>query len=373
MKMMVLGCGLVGSAMVKDLVDHGFEVTVADISAASRTRLAGYEKVPFIQADLSDAQVLQKLIEAHDLVIGATPGFMGYRTLQTIIECGKDCVDISFFPENSLNLDDLAKKHRVMAIVDCGVAPGFSHMAFGYLSRYFDETERLTCYVGGLPQVRTKPFEYKIVFSALDVIEEYCRPARIVENGQIVVKEALSEIEEIEFDGVGTLEAFNSDGLRTLTETLKVPHMIEKTLRYPGHAEKMKLLRHVGLFDQQPVTLGDCQIRPIDLTAKLLFPKLTMHPGETDLTILKVIGEGLKDGQKKTVTYDLLDYFDTGKNITSMARTTGYTGTVVAELISRGAYRQEGVIPPEYLGMVDGFIEQVMVGLQERGVNITRR
>ncbi len=368
MKVAVLGCGLVGSAMALDLARTGHQVKVADLDQSSFARLSGDEDITTVEGDLSRADVIHKVIEDCDLVIGAVPGFMGYQTVRTVLEAKRNIVDISFFPEDPFALQEVAEQNGVTAILDCGVAPGFSHVAFGYLSLWFDEPQRLACYVGGLPAARVKPFEYRIVFSALDVIEEYTRPARIVENGKVVIREALTEIEELDLPGVGTLEAFNSDGLRSLTRTLDVPHMIEKTMRYPGHAEKMKLLRTVGMLDKEPVLVDGKEVIPLHLTAELLFPQLKLEDDEEDLTIMRIVGEGLKDGNAQRVTFDLLDRRDPETGITSMARTTGYTATSAAELFLQGKINRQGLILPEQLGQEDGFIELLLNELESRGV-----
>lgn len=368
MKITVLGCGLVGSAMALDLARTGHQIKVADLNQSSFERLKGEREITTVVGDLNQADVIQKVIKNSDLVIGAVPGFMGYQTVKTVLEAKHDIVDISFFPEDPFALEDLATNNDVTAILDCGVAPGFSHVAFGYLSSWFDEPQRLACYVGGLPAVRVKPFEYRIVFSALDVMEEYTRPARIVENGEIVIKDALTEIEEIDFPGAGTLEAFNSDGLRSLTRTLTVPNMIEKTMRYPGHADKMKLLRDIGMLEKDPVLVDGKEVIPLHLTAELLFPQLKLGADEDDLTIMRIIGEGQKEGKRQRVSFDLLDRRDPETGITSMARTTGYTATSVAELFIQGKFKRRGLILPEHLGQEDGFIELLLGELESRGV-----
>ncbi len=189
-------------------------------------------------------------------MLSAVPGFMGFQTLKTIITAGKNVVDIAFFSENPFDLDALARKKGVTAIVDCGVAPGMSSVLIGHVDQLLDSTENILIYVGGLPEVRQWPYDYKAVFSPIDVIEEYTRPARYVENGHLVVREALSDAELMDFPGIGTLEVFNSDGLRTLADTIDAPNMKEKTLRYQGHIEKMAVLRATGLFSEEPIEIN---------------------------------------------------------------------------------------------------------------------
>ena len=369
MKILVLGAGLVGGPMALDLARNGeFEVTSADLSAEALTRFNGVAGITSVQADLGNTEVLKSLVRDHDLVISAVPGFMGFRTLESIIECGKNVVDIAFFPEDMFLLDAKAKEMNVTAICDIGVAPGMSNVLIGYGASMLDTLEKGITYVGGLPVVRTWPFEYKAVFSPIDVIEEYTRPARYIDGGRLVVREALSDPELIDFPNIGTLEAFNSDGLRTLATTVKGDYLIEKTLRYKGHIEKMAVLRDTGFFDKEPILISGTMISPLEFTARLLFPKWKLQPGEEDLTVMRVITEGLKDGVRKRYTWDLFDKLDKETGVHSMARTTGYTATVVARLLSKGLYTRKGVSAPEYLGKDASIVKFLLQGLEERGV-----
>ena len=155
-----------------------------------------------------------------DGVICAVIGVLGFQTLKTIIETGKDVVDISFFPENSLELAALEKEKGGTAIVDCGVAPGIDTIILGRYNELY-KISNFECLVGGLPKIKKWPFYYKAPFSPIDVIEEYTRPARYVENGHVIIREPLTDCEFVDFDKVGTLESFNTDGLRTIISTLR--------------------------------------------------------------------------------------------------------------------------------------------------------
>jgi saccharopine dehydrogenase-like NADP-dependent oxidoreductase len=275
--------------------------------------------------------------------------------------------------ENALELDSLAKQHGVTAVVDCGLAPGVSHMIAARESATMDECSRIEIFVGGLPREPRWPFRYKAPFSPHDVLEEYTRPARSVENGRVVVREALSEPEMIDFPEVGTLEAFNTDGLRSLIITLKVPFMKEKTLRYPGHIELMRVLRAMGLFSHEPIEIAGRRVRPIDVTSKLLFPLWTFAEGEEDVTVMRVIVSGEKSGRKERHIWELLDYYDTNTQTTSMARTTAFACTAVARLIASGKFQRPGVIGPEIIGLDAGIFEHVIREQASRGVDYTRR
>jgi lysine 6-dehydrogenase len=370
MKVIVLGCGLVGGPMAVDLAkEPGFEVTIVDRNQeALRAVAGGSNNIKTVHLDLGNPQDIGAVIADHDIVINAVPGFMGFQTLEAIIEAGKNVVDIAFYPENPFDLDALARDRGVTAVVDCGVSPGLSNLLIGHIHERLDRTDSVLIYVGGLPVIRHWPFEYRAVFSPMDVIAEYTRPARFVENGRLVTRPALSDPELIDFPGVGTLEAFNTDGLRTLAETIDAPNMKEKTLRYPGHIAKMAVLRETGFFDADPIEIGGASIRPIDFTARLLFPKWKLAPGEADLTVMQVIVEGTVDGQRRRYRWDLLDYCDEATGVHSMARTTGYTATTALRLLAEGRYTEPGISPPEYLGRHQDCVNFMLAGLADHGV-----
>lgn len=370
MKIIVLGAGLVGGAIAADLAeDKEFSVTACDINAAALKHLSEKYGINTVSCDLSKPENVKEVIAQYDLVVSAVPGFMGFSTLKSVIEAGKNVVDIAFFPEDAFALDEAAKEHNVTAIVDCGVAPGMSNILTGYAASMMDEVETAVTYVGGLPHIRQWPWEYRAVFSPIDVIEEYTRPARFIENGKLVIRPALSEPELIDFPGIGTLEAFNSDGLRTMIKTIKARNMKEKTLRYPGHREKMLLLREAGFFSSEPVEVSGKKVVPLELTAKLLFPKWKLNPGDHDLTVMQVKVEGMKNGRSCVYQYDLFDTYDTDQEIHSMARVTGFTAAMAARMISRGLYNRKGINPPEYIGREPECVKFIINGLAERGVN----
>jgi len=369
-KIAVLGTGLVGGPMVVDLAGHdGFEVLAIDRDEKALKRLEGLKNITIRKADLSREAEVASVLKDVDMVINAVPGFMGFKVLKWIISAQKDVVDIAFFPEDPFELDEFARQNGVTAVVDCGVAPGMSNLLTGYAASKLDEAHTAVTYVGGLPQLRSWPYEYKAVFSPIDVIEEYTRPARYIENGVQVIRPALSDVELIDFPVVGTLEVFNTDGLRTLAKTMNIPNMKEKTMRYPGHIEKMAVLRETGFFSEEPIKIGGSPIRPIDLTAKLLFPMWEMKEGEGDITVMRVWVEGFENGKTKRYTYDLLDRFDEDSKTHSMARTTGYTATVAARLLRDGLYTKKGISPPEYLGKSETCVTYMLKGLAERGVH----
>ena len=371
-KITVLGVGRIGKAIAIDLMEN-HHVTAVDSDSYALDQLAqDNSNIQLQQLDLLDTVQLGNAIKPADLVISAVPGFMGYQTLQKTIRDNKNVIDISFFPENALSLDELAKKHQVTAIVDMGVAPGMSNLILGHHDAQM-EIKEFYCMVGGLPKNPKPPFNYKAPFSPIDVIEEYTRPARIVVNGEIVTKSALTDIEQVEFPHVGALEAFNTDGLRTLLKTMPhIPHMVEKTLRYPGHAELIKTLQTIGFFSEEPLTEISHYIRPIDVTAHLLKKHWELKKNETEFTVMRIKISGTEQGQRVAYQYDLHDEYDNKSHTTSMARTTGYACTAAANLVLEKGFATKGVSPPEIIGSNSSCYDFIMNYLQQRNVVFKR-
>lgn len=368
MQIAILGAGMVGRAMAADLAQQ-HTVTSFDISENSLGILSQRTPaVKTVQADLGNFEQYPQLLHGFDYVISAVPGFMGYRTLEAIINAGKNVVDISFFPENALNLDALAKEKKVTAIMDCGVAPGMSNFILGYYNERMTITD-FECLVGGLPKKRTKPFEYKAPFSPVDVLEEYTRPARYIENGQIVTRPALSDAELINFDRVGTLESFNTDGLRSILFTMgHIPNMKEKTLRYPGHIGLMQALISAGFLDTKPVSIKGTSLSPMEFTSALLFDQWKLGATEEEFTLMRIqLGDG-----KKTIRYDLFDEYDPATQTSSMSRTTGYTCTAALNMLMEGLFTEKGVFPPELVGKQENCFHYILDYLEERNVIYTR-
>ena len=370
---LVLGGGMVGTVIAADLAVD-LDVTVADRSAEALARVqARAPGVRTLQADLSDPSVIAALAREADVVCGALASRLGLAALRAVIGAGKPYCDISFMAEDAWTLDELAREAGVTAVVDCGVAPGMSNLLAGWSTVRLADVESIVMMVGGVPVLRSWPWDYKAGFAPSDVVEEYTRPARIVEGGRIVVREALSELERVEFPGVGTLEAFNTDGLRSLAYTLGVPNMKEKTMRWPGHVEKMAMLRHLGLFGTEPIQVSGQTVVPRDLTSKLLFPQWTYEDGEEDLTVMRVEAVGRLHGERVRLSWDLFDRYDAASRCTSMSRTTAFPCAIVARMLLDGTVSRPGVIVPERLGQQAGVPERVIAELRDRGVHYAER
>ncbi len=376
MKVLVLGCGNIGSVAAEDFVKsvNSVEVFVADKNVARAKKVVqrvGTANVSWIQLDTSNHRELTRALGNFDLAMGFLPGSLGYHLLRACVDVGIDLVDVSYMPEDPLTMNDKAVRASVTIVPDCGLAPGVSNILVGHSLIRLDKVQTVRIMVGGLPDTPIPPLGYVITWSPESLIDEYTRKARIVEEGEIVDVEALKGLEEVELPHFGKLEAFYTDGLRTLLHTIRnVETMWEKTLRYPGHAEKVGLLKALGFFDERQIAFKDVRISPRRLTVKLFEEKL-WKPEVKDVVTLKIEVSGIKNDRQVRYVYNLLDRFDEKQGITAMARTTAYPASITAQLILRGVIREKGVVPPEKLGMHEELFQVFLDELEKRGVKIT--
>jgi len=364
---------MVGRTIAIDLAKQ-HDVTSFDASDYALEMLqAKSSSIKSVKADLTAYKNYSELLKPFYLVVTAVPGFMGFETLKAVINAEKNVVDISFFPEDALQLDALAKEKNVTAITDCGVAPGVSNLVIGRYNEIM-QIESFECYVGGLPKIRKKPFEYKAPFSPIDVIEEYTRPARLKENGQIITKPALTEIELMDFDEIGTLEAFNTDGLRSILFTMPhIPNLKEKTLRYPGHAELIIALQRSGFFSTDSIRFKEDEIIPLEYTSSILLKEWKLALDEEEFTVMKIIVKGKMNDTNKTIEYSMIDYFNVATQTSSMSRATGFTCTAAANMFAEGLFNEKGVFPPELVGKHEKCFDYILNYLKERNVNWVKK
>jgi len=267
----------------------------------------------------------------------------------------------------------VARQKGVRVITDVGVAPGMDNVILGHHDKHM-KISRFECLVGGLPQKPEPPFLYKAPFSPIDVIEEYTRPARLQRGGKVVTLPALTEREMIQFDKPGELEAFNTDGLRSLLFTMKhIPDMSEKTLRYPGHIALIEDLKRSGFFSETPLEVDGAKVTPLAVTAKLLIDQWKLKPGEPELTVMRVTVEGADHGKRVRHVWDMYDEYDPKTGFSSMARTTGFTCCAAANLLLDRTFDETGVHPPEHVGAVQACYDYMLGYLAERGVHYRQR
>ena len=375
MRILVLGYGNIGSVLATDLAES-IPSTAVVIAGRHRNKAEEAataihkENVTGIRLDANNYHELVDTMKKFDLVIGTLPGDVGYRSVKAAIDAKVDMVDVSYMPENPLTLNQDAVKAGVTIVPDCGVAPGLSNLLVGRVISKLDQVENIYIMVGGLPEEPAPPLGYTITWSVEGLIDEYTRKARIVENGEVVEVEALTGLEEVEFPGVGKLEGFYTDGLRTLLHTVKgVNSMWEKTLRYPGHVEKIKLLRTLGFFDEHRIEVENIRLPPRKVTIKLLEKKL-LRPEIKDILAMKVEVRGITGESRKCYVYHLLDRYDQKHGVTAMARTTAYPASILAQLIAQKTIEEKGVIPLEKLGIKEIIFNKILAELEKRQVKI---
>jgi len=368
----VLGAGRVGRVIARDLNDDpDIRVTVADRRADMLSSVKGKIDCETISDNLADPEAVARVVADFDFAIGALPGALGLSTLRGIVAAGKPCVDISFLPEDPRQLAAEAKSSGSSVLYDFGVAPGMSNLLSAAAANEVTPARQISILVGGLPLVRRQPWEYAAPFSPADVIEEYIRPARIKVGGVVSERAALSGVETIEFPEIGTLEAFYTDGLRSLLETVPCAAMEEKTLRYPGYAKRIGLLRDSGFLDATPIDINGVKVAPRDVTLKLLEPAWYLDEGMEEFTVMRVSITGGNEGNAppKRVCWEMLDRTDRYRNESSMARTTGFPAAIAARAMLSGKLQLgPGIFPPESLAKEPAFIESLLAELKSRGV-----
>jgi len=366
----MLGCGHIGSVLARDLIEilpsSQIVILETDVERAKRALGDIGDKVELIKFDLSNFDALTLMLKRCDLAVGLAPGRLGFGTMRACIRAGVNMVDLSYMPEDPMVLHEEALARNVTIVPDCGLAPGLSNMLVGRAFSMLEEVEDVIILVGGIPEKPIPPLSYKVTWCVEDLIEEYTRRAKIVKDGKLMEVEALEGLEVIDFPGIGRLEAFYTDGVRTLHYTIKgVRNMWEKTLRYEGHSEKIKLLRDLGFFSAERIkSIG---VSPRELTAQLLEEKLSL-PETKDIVVMKVHVKGRKGAHKIVYEYMLMDR--QRGNVTAMARTTAYTASAVARLLIKGEIESKGIIPPEIFGMNEKIFNKIMAHLTERGVNV---
>lgn len=373
LKILVLGCGNIGSVAAKDLAESlpSVEIVVADMNESRAKKVSSIiarENVSWTKADASNHNELVDIMKKFDLAVGALPGEIGYRVCKAAIAAGVDMADVSYMPEDVMTLHKDASEAETRILPDYGMSPGLGSILAGHAASKLDQVDSIHMLNGGLPGRPVPPLDYVITWSVKDLMDMYSRKVTIVKKGKRVEVEAMSGVAEIDFPGVGRLEAFYTDGLRTLLYTMKdVKDMWEKSLRYPGHAEKIKLLKALGFFDEKSLAIGNINASPREVTAKL-FDKKLKRKSIPDIVAMLVEVCGEKDGEHVKYTYHLLDHYDEEHQVTSMARTTAYTTSVTTQLLANKAISEQGVIPPEKLGMNEKLYDEFMSRMKRRKV-----
>jgi lysine 6-dehydrogenase len=329
-KLLVLGAGRQGLACAYDLLRFSeAEVTLADresVEPPPFLRGSG-ERLRFRTLDVRDTHALARAVEGARAVFNATPYFFNLAVSRAALAAGAHVCDLGGNTEivlRQLELDAEARARGCSLLPDCGLAPGMVNILAAGGMRDLDRTLRVRILTGGLPQVPRPPLDYQVVYSLDGVLDYYTSEAIGLEDGEVVRLEALSRVERVSFPGLGELEAFvTAGGISTLPYTFRgrVREMTYKTLRFPGHAQKMRVLRELGLLGLEEVSVDGVRVKPRDVTKALLAPLLGAGK---DLVAVRVDVEGERGGRPLVIRYELLDHYDESTGISAMERTTGF-------------------------------------------------
>ncbi|MCT1578838.1 saccharopine dehydrogenase NADP-binding domain-containing protein [Oceanobacillus kimchii] len=380
MKIGVLGSGLMGKEAARDLTQsEGVkQVGLADIDLLRAQEVCDQlnsSKLTAYQVDASNQDELAKFMRRFDVIINALFYSFNEVVARTAIEVGVSSVDlgghIGHVTDKVLTYHEEANQAQVTIIPDLGVAPGMINILSGYGVSKLDQTKAIKLYVGGIPVKPEPPLEYNHVFSMEGVFDHYTDPSLIIRNGSVQEVPSLSEVEPIHFEKFGPLEAFHTSG-GTSTLPLSYPYLSTleyKTIRYPGHAEKFKLLVDLNLTRlDYHVDINGHKVNPREVFLKVLDPIVELGDRE-DAVLLRVVVEGEKDGQSTSHIFEMTTYKDRDTNVTAMARATANTISVVAQMIANGTITTKGVLPPEK--MVPG--KQYIAEMKKRGVTIKEK
>lgn len=353
MQIVVVGGGMQGRVIARNLKnrEEAPEVIIADIQEPDALPVG----TKFVKADVLNSSTIKNLVSKADAIVLAVPGSIAHQALGNLIAAGKPVADVSFTPDPPLDLNDKAKKSGACCIVDCGIAPGLSHILAGAAYRQLGGLDSLKIHVGGMPQLPPPGFHHAIYFNAHDLMAEYVRPARARQAGKDVSPapmdlpfEDFTDSEEL-----GQLQAFLSDGLRSLLDSYPgVPDMAELTLRWTGHLDAMKSLHLMGLLKDENTS------RPI---ASVLGSRF---PSDDYPDVLLMVVEARKGKELKR--WRLIDRRTDSES--AMSRTTGYATAAVTMLLARGEFKEPGVFPPEKLGQYPQIVEAILADLAAHGV-----
>lgn len=371
MEYIVLGYGKIGRTIVADVSKYQPEKMISVYDPFAKINSEFPANVKFYNSDPLSDENIPKIFNEDTVIISALPARLRKKLMQAVIKGRSKLVDITFGNDIISDYVPSAKEPHFLIVPDCGLAPGISNFMVGKFASEFNELENVEIYVGGLPNEPVPPLEYKITFASDSVVDEYVNPAKIVENGKIVIKEALSGLEDFSSESFRyPLEAFLTDGLRSLIDTIKSPkNMFEKTIRYKGHAEKVKLLRDLGYFDSRERKLNGNSVIPRKLTEELFDEKLQLKD-VGDTIILKVKVSGIKNGKKLTHEANMIYRCQANPNFTGMSMTTACPASIIAQMIGENVISGKGVLTMEEIASREGVFDEFINRLSYRGIKI---
>ncbi len=378
MKFLVIGSGMMGSALAYDLAHSaGIEaITLADADLQRAKATADWirsEHVRPVRVDVEYFDDVIALMEGHDCAIAATTFGHNYELTRAALEAGVHFCDLGGnddVVQRQRSLDAKANERNILIIPNCGLAPGMANVLAARGAEQFETVDSIFIRVGGLPQHPKPPLNYQLVFSAEGLLNEYGGKSVALRDYKKVEIDAMTEIERINFPPpFGPLEAFHTSGGTSLLPEIfegKVRELDYKTIRYAGHCERFKTLIDIGFASNEPITVG-----PNLLTAKEMFVELLkrrLSGSDPDVVLVRVTLQGLRAGKQQTLTFNLVDSYQENDNISAMMRTTGFPTSIIAQQIVRGTISMRGVLTPEQCVPLDPLLAE----LRNRGITISQ-
>jgi len=359
MKILVVGSGLMGPAAAYNAMSDPqvSQVTLADVSQQQLevarkklSRMKGAEKLTTTVLDLSDRAAASRLMAGFDAIATALSKQAIGAGIRAAIAAKKPLVDLSWPPDPEIpELKREVEAAGILVILGCGVEPGLTEIMTRYLAEKLDRVDEVHIKCGGIPEKPAPPLGYKIVFGGRQMP---LRPsdARWVENGQIKPVTRYSGVEPVTFPGVGECEAWHEGFMPWLMDLealkgLKVG--TQKTVRWPGYAAKVTALKEMGLLNEEPVEVDGVRVAPKKVLDAVLYPHVRLEEGEIDITLFRVEVKGEKGDRPCYYKIEMVDRYDTTLGFTSMARTTAFTGAIVARMAGRGDLKARGWKTPE--------------------------
>ena len=366
MRVLVLGGGMVGEGIAYALKSDN-DVTIADYSPDTLQRLKKKLGVNTVKVD-AFKEPLAPVMKDFDVVSGALPGRLGMKVIKEACKAGVNLVDNSFMEEDFYSLEKEAKDSGITIVPDAGIAPGLSNAIVGRIASDYEYLENVEIKVGGLPEKNIPPIGYKVVFSPMDTLDEFTRKVQIIQNGKLTETEPGEGLEYFFVNGLGSLEAFYTNGLRSLLRNIKAKNMVEKTVRYRGHIEKMNFLKDLGLLGESKVDLNGNEIVPKELLAALFLKNLSF-PEIGDVLYMEIRVTPARG--KEDIVYTVFDKEDPKTGYTAMTRTTGFTNASVASLMLKGMIKEKGIIPLEVVGRDPNNFKEIIGFLEKMGVFVS--
>ena len=376
MRIVVLGTGMIGTTVVSEMakfegIDSVTAVDVRQESIDKCLKIADNPKVSGKVASLSTEEDIAKVLLDADVAVGCLPHSLSLIAVKAAIASKCHLVDLvgSKFSEK-LELHAQAQAAGVIIVPGCGVAPGITNFLAARGIEMLDEAEEAVMICGGIPRHPVPPLWYQVVFRLESVLGLYIKPAMAIKDGKVVQLPALSGLESLSFpDPVGVCEAVITDAHSTaFTLQGKVKNLYEKTVRYPGHWQKMEVLGELGFLGKEPMEIEGITTTPRKFTEKILGPQMAGKSNE-DITLLRVEVSGIKDGKQTKYTWEMVDLYDHVRNITSMAKTTALPAALAARWIADKKLTEIGVVPIENL-IVDSKFDAFSEELKSLGINI---